>query len=287
MVPPFCSYNSISSTLFQIFVLFCSSNSNVFYRAVSTSECERSSKLSECLWKRQLHFQWYWASAATSQQLGSDQMFRPMSHYKGVSTEALIHLEASASGTNAEDLWWDICEDTFLWQKAWITVPVSSKSWISRWFRTLLASVIFWMLPHLDNCSLGPGQLFTFPTKKHSFSAAMSFKSSFKPQIIFVSCNLADLMLTCKAFYSLQCVKHVACRNVSNTCNRANANTVSLLHQCKVWGAYPMWPLNVSKVNKWYINKYQIMARMMPHTWIIYVALLTDIQIQSKLKSSV
>ena len=158
-------------------------------------------------------------------------------------------------------------------------VPASSKSWISRWFRTLLASIIFWMRPHVDIFSLEPGQLFTFPTTKHaSFSPAMTFKSIFKPWIIFVPCNLTEPMLARKAFYSLQCVLYVACRNISTVCNRANANTVSLLHQCKVWGAYPMWHVNVSKVDKWYINKYQIMARMIPHTWIIYVALLTDTQ---------
>ena len=38
-----------------------------------------------------------------------------------------------------------------LWQERWVTVPASSKSWISRWFRTLLASIVFWMRPHLDN----------------------------------------------------------------------------------------------------------------------------------------
>ena len=51
VVPPLCLYNSISSTVFQFFVQFGSSISEVFNRAVSTSACERSSLLSECLWK--------------------------------------------------------------------------------------------------------------------------------------------------------------------------------------------------------------------------------------------
>ena len=178
-----------------------------------------------------------------------------MSQYKVGLTEALIHLEASASGTNAKDFVVRYMWRHFLWQKAWVTVPASSKSWISRWFRTLLASIIFWMRPHLDNFSLESGQLFTFPTKEHSsYSAAMTFKSLFKPRVIFVPCNLTEPMLTRKDFYSLQCVKYVACRKVSNVCNKTNANTVSLLHHCKVWGAYPMWPVNVSKVNKWYVD---------------------------------
>ena len=214
-------------------------------------------------------------------------MFCQMSHWKFVLTEALIHLEASASGTNEKDfvvryMWRHI----FVRQKTCVTVPASSKSWISRWFRILLASIIFWMRPNLDNLSLEPGQQFTFPAKKHSsFSVAVTFKSIFNPRIIFVPCNLTKPILTRKAFYPLQCVLYVACRNASNICSRANANIVSLLQQCKVWWAYPMWPVNVSNMNKWY--KYQIMARIMTHTWIVYVALLTDTQLKSTFKSSV
>ena len=249
VVPPFCSYNSISSTLFQIFVLFCSSTSKSKYltelyqlRNVNDHYCFQNvygkdnyiSNDTEPLQQSDHH-----------QQLGSDQMFCSMSHNKVVLTEALIHLKASASGTNENDIvvrymWRHI----FLWQKTWVTMPASSKSWISRWFRTLLASIVLWMRPHLDIFSLEPGQLFTFPSTKTSFfSAAMTFKSIFKPRIIFVPCNLTEPMLTRKAFYSLQCVLYVACRNVSNICNRANANMVSLLHQCKVWGAYPICDL--------------------------------------------
>ena len=132
-----------------------------------------------------------------------------MSHYKIVLTEALIHLEASSSGTNEKDfvvryVWRHI----FLRQKTWATVPASSKSWKSRWFGPLLASIIFCMRPHLDNFSLEPGQLFTSPMKKNSsFSAAMTFKSIFKPQIIFVPCNLPELpRVTCKCFQREQMI---------------------------------------------------------------------------------
>ena len=136
--------------------------SKVYNEAVSASECEWLSLFSEFLWKK-LHFQWYRACAATrppSTAWKRSNVFVQCLPTKSFWQRLWFTLRLPLLGQMRKILWWDICEDTFCMTKdmsTWVMVPASSKSWISRWFRTLLASIIFWMRPHLDNFSLEPG----------------------------------------------------------------------------------------------------------------------------------